>query len=120
MILPAPLKSPLNNFPIAENIFPMFLIPVSIILKGSIITSNIVPKTLVIFPTIESPNPALKKFKTVLNGQSITSMMPNIKEDIMSGIDKNMLAIPDMTYPNPLNIIAGIASMMLNIVLNIE
>ena len=46
--------------------------------------------------------------------------MPNIKEDIMSGIDKNMLAIPDMTYPNPLNIIAGIASMMLNIVLNIE
>ena len=31
-------------------------------------TSNIVPKTLVIFPTIESPNPALKKFKIVLNG----------------------------------------------------
>ena len=73
-----------------------------------------------ILPTTESPNPALKKFKIVLNGESITSIIPDIKENIISGIDKNILAIPDVTYPNPLNIIAGIASMMLNIVLNIE
>ena len=46
--------------------------------------------------------------------------MPNIKEDIMSGIDKNILAIPDMTYPNPLNIIAGIPNIMSTIMLNIE
>ena len=64
----APLKSPLNNFPIDENIFPMFSIAVTINLKGDIITSKTVPKMSLIVPTIESPNPALKKFKIVLNG----------------------------------------------------
>ena len=68
MLDAAPLKSPLNNFPIDENILPIFSTAVTINLKGAIIISKIVPKTFLIFPTIESPKPALKKFKTVLNG----------------------------------------------------
>ena len=120
MDFPAPLKSPVNNFPITENILPIFLIALNTNLKGNTITSKTIPKTSLMFPTIESPNPALKKFKIVLNGQSITSIIPDIKEEIISGIDKNILAIPLITYPNPLNIMAGIASITFNIVLNIE
>ena len=110
----------LNRLPIELNILPIKLNIFPIILNGRERMLSTNPSADFIFPTNESPIPLPKKFNIFLNGQSITSTIPNITDFTILGIDKNMLPIPFMRYPNPLYIIAGIPNMILTIVLKIE